>query len=171
MKATYGHEIKSDEDKFLKLAFNAVSALTSNPAGGTDIVDILPLRAFNRLQTRYPVIIVERIVCYVPSWFPGGGFKRRAEEGRKLQQALLELPYLDLKIRMVIYSLFHRTRSTNQPPQKSGQEDFEHGMLPRLIEDYVMDGENDPHRELDIQSVAAVMYAGTLCRMHSERLF
>lgn len=46
MKATYGHEVKSDEDKFLKLAFNAVSALTSNPAGGTDLVDILPFSVF-----------------------------------------------------------------------------------------------------------------------------
>ena len=44
MKATYGHEIESDEDRFLQLAISAVRALSSNPAGGTDIVDFFPFR-------------------------------------------------------------------------------------------------------------------------------
>ena len=44
MKATYGREIDSDDDKFIQTALAAVKALSSNNAGGTDIVDILPWR-------------------------------------------------------------------------------------------------------------------------------
>ena len=100
MKITYGHEIKSDEDKFVELASGAIKALGSNPAGGTDIADILPFCMSNHLRALL-FSLTHCLVCYIPSWFPGGGFKKRAERGKKLQQDLLELPYMDLKSRMV----------------------------------------------------------------------
>lgn len=102
-------------------------------------------------------------VSYIPSWFPGGGLKKRAEEGRRLQQDLIELPYADLKSRMVILSIFFLLQTADNVFQKSELGTSEHGMLPRLIEDYALSGENDPDRELDIKSVAAVTYAGILC--------
>lgn len=44
MKATYGHEMNSDDDKFVQRAVAAVRAMSSNAAAGSDIVDILPFR-------------------------------------------------------------------------------------------------------------------------------
>ena len=52
------------------------------------------------------------------------------------------------------------TSTIDESTQGSGS--LEHGMLPRLIEDYETSGAVDPGRELDIKSVAAVTYAGML---------
>lgn len=41
------------------------------------------------------------IVKYVPTWFPGAGFKRKAYEWRKLSQAMLERPFDMVKERVV----------------------------------------------------------------------
>jgi hypothetical protein len=41
------------------------------------------------------------VVKYVPGWFPGAGFKAFAAEARKLGQDLVQLPFEDLKSRMV----------------------------------------------------------------------
>lgn len=65
MKATYGHEIESDEDKFLQLAIGTVRALSSNPAGGTDIVDFFPFCTF--LSSTKSLLFLMSSHCYLMS--------------------------------------------------------------------------------------------------------
>jgi hypothetical protein len=38
---------------------------------------------------------------YVPAWFPGASFKRKAREWYKLTRKMVEIPYADAKRRIV----------------------------------------------------------------------
>lgn len=41
------------------------------------------------------------LVKHVPIWFPGASFKRKAREWRKLSRMLIELPFQEVKRKMV----------------------------------------------------------------------
>ncbi|KAF8517574.1 cytochrome P450 [Hysterangium stoloniferum] len=73
MKIGYGYEVKSENDYYLGLAQESMRVASLAAAPGRWLVDSLP------------------ILRYVPSWFPGAGFKRKAAEwGQTLYAQSLE---------------------------------------------------------------------------------
>ncbi|KAF9254188.1 cytochrome P450 [Marasmius fiardii PR-910] len=75
LKLVYGYELKLENDPYVELATNAVGAITQVVNHGQFAVDFLP------------------ILKHIPSWFPGAGFKRKAEAWRPLAAQIREMPW------------------------------------------------------------------------------
>ncbi|CDO75203.1 hypothetical protein BN946_scf184794.g10 [Trametes cinnabarina] len=75
MGIIYGLEIADNDDKYLKIARKVMRIFIEFIVPGRYLVESLP------------------ILRYVPSWFPRAGFKRRAAEWRKDEQALRNVPF------------------------------------------------------------------------------
>lgn len=73
----YGLDIKPSKDPYIEYAEKGVAAIAAAAAPGAFLVDAIPL------------------LKYVPSWFPGAGFKRKAHEWRKWTRAMVEVPFRD----------------------------------------------------------------------------
>ncbi|KAJ6566447.1 cytochrome P450 [Mycena capillaripes] len=79
MDVTYGIEVLSSSDPYVKIAEEAMHGLSVASVPGNFLVDIIPA------------------LKYVPSWFPGAGFKRKAKRWRKITRDLIELPFAETK--------------------------------------------------------------------------
>ena len=71
----YGIEVQESGDPYLSLAEEAVKGSDEASVPGTFLVDLFP------------------ILVYVPSWFPGAGFQKKAAYWRKLNETLVEMPF------------------------------------------------------------------------------
>ncbi|KXN91232.1 O-methylsterigmatocystin oxidoreductase [Leucoagaricus sp. SymC.cos] len=78
MMVVYGHQVAPEGDEFVRLAEEVRESAEKLPPG-TGLVDTFP------------------ILKYLPSWFPGAGFKHFATERRKLSMAMREAPYKMVK--------------------------------------------------------------------------
>lgn len=65
LNTTYGYQPESEEDKFVNLIEHVMKGIASAARPGVHLVDIFP------------------ILDYLPSWFPGTGFKKEAFELRQ----------------------------------------------------------------------------------------
>ncbi|KAJ7123980.1 cytochrome P450 [Mycena crocata] len=75
LSTVYGIDERPENDPYLDIAEKALHAMAATANSGAWLVDTFPL-----LQ-------------YLPEWFPGAGFKRKAREWRKSVLALPEVPY------------------------------------------------------------------------------
>ncbi|KAJ7437926.1 cytochrome P450 [Mycena galericulata] len=82
ISAAYGIDVLPSKDPYINLAREALHAFSTANIPGRYLVDTFP------------------ILKHVPRWFPGAGFKRQAEEWRKLSLAMLEVPFAETKRRM-----------------------------------------------------------------------
>jgi len=83
MSITYGIDIKSVDNRFLKASLEASDAMAAVMAPGKFLVDIIPIRACLCAQTVTCKHLTDPlIVRYIPDWFPGTGFKALAREAR-----------------------------------------------------------------------------------------
>lgn len=113
----YGHQVKSNDDAFLKLAEECVDLLSNRIASSGQIwfVDVFPFcklvfsflpPLFTRLLLNYVfptfhlllmahdlITILMIIVKYLPSWFPGASFKRNAALWKAKMQEFVDRPY------------------------------------------------------------------------------
>ncbi|EGN94314.1 hypothetical protein SERLA73DRAFT_188122 [Serpula lacrymans var. lacrymans S7.3] len=73
----YGHQVKTNEDQFLRLAEECVNLLSNRIASGGGIwpVDIFPS------------------LKYLPTWMPGAGFKRNAIIWKAKMEEFVHRPY------------------------------------------------------------------------------
>ncbi|KAJ2934994.1 hypothetical protein H1R20_g2117, partial [Candolleomyces eurysporus] len=79
LSVTYGFEIQQENDPHIKKSEAAVLALAAALVPGTFLVDVIP------------------ILKYVPTWFPGASFQRKAREWRTLIREIVETPYAEVK--------------------------------------------------------------------------
>ncbi|KAJ7181302.1 cytochrome P450 [Mycena crocata] len=79
MNVTYGIDVLPSHDPYIEIAKTAMHGLSVASIPGTFLVDAIPA------------------LKYVPAWFPGAGFKRKAREWKQATRQLLEVPYLDAK--------------------------------------------------------------------------
>jgi hypothetical protein len=103
-------------------------------------------------------------VKYIPAWFPGAGFKVFAAEARKAGHELVQLPFQELKNRMVrlLYIPFHNscnrlslTPMVIHQAKGTARPSFVTNALDKIPE-------GSPREMItDIQEVAATMYGGT----------
>ncbi|KAJ6524368.1 cytochrome P450 [Mycena capillaripes] len=75
MSVTYGIDVRSSDDPYIRLAEEAVHTTVVAAVPGAYLVNTFP------------------ILKHVPRWFPGAGFKRQAEEWSRLPHALMEVPF------------------------------------------------------------------------------
>ena len=78
----YGLDIKPLNDPYIEIAEQALQGLAAG-ADPTWLVDSIP------------------VLKYVPPWFPGASFRRKAEEWRVWASKLVEVPFFDAQKAMV----------------------------------------------------------------------
>ena len=83
MKVAYGIDVQESNDPFIRVAEEAMKGVDEAGFPGTYWVDLFP------------------ILKYVPSWFPGAGFKKRAAHWREVNRAMIEKPFHYVKEQMV----------------------------------------------------------------------
>jgi len=75
ISSAYGIPVNDSNHPFLKLSIKAAHGLAEAGNPGTYLVDVFPM------------------LKYVPSWFPGAGFKRRAAYERNIMERVLREPF------------------------------------------------------------------------------
>ncbi|KAJ7247336.1 cytochrome P450 [Mycena rebaudengoi] len=76
---SYGIQVLQENDPYITLVRDAMHTLSIAGPPGTFLVDFLP------------------ILKYVPDWFPGAQFQRKAKVWRKLARDSLDVPFADAK--------------------------------------------------------------------------
>jgi len=71
----YGIKVQESDDHYISLAEDVISRANEVAVPGAYLVDLFP------------------ILTYVPSWFPGAGFQKKAAHMRKLHESLVEKPF------------------------------------------------------------------------------
>ncbi|KAF8908618.1 cytochrome P450 [Gymnopilus junonius] len=123
LSSTYGLKIASKHDKFITIAKAGIDPVVPALIPGTFLVDILPA------------------LKYVPEWFPGASFKRKAKEWRRLALEVRDTPFEQAK---------------REIEKGSPISSFCSNSLSKL------DIRTDIHmQEEDIKSVAGTLYGGT----------
>ncbi|KAJ4490644.1 cytochrome P450 [Lentinula aciculospora] len=117
----YGIDVQEDNDPYIDAAENALESLGLGIAPGVFLVESIP------------------ILKYVPEWFPGAGFKRKAKEWARYSTIMRELPYAAAK---------------EQISQGTARPSFTSYSLEKLTET------GDLGQEQRVQSTAATMYTG-----------
>ncbi|KAI6135874.1 cytochrome P450 [Pisolithus croceorrhizus] len=77
LSVVYGHQVKSNDDEFLRLAEDCIDLLANRIASSGQIwlVDVFP------------------ILKHIPLWFPGASFKRQAVQWKAMMQEFVDRPY------------------------------------------------------------------------------
>ena len=94
MEICYGITVLEHNDPYVSIAKEAIEGVSAAGIPGAFLVDLFP------------------VLKYVPSWFPGAGFKRKAARWRGSIYEMLERPYHRVKRDLVSvyrYVLFSST--------------------------------------------------------------
>ena len=83
MKIAYGIDVQDNDDPYISLAEEALHGLNQAATPGAFWVDLFP------------------ILKYVPSWFPGAGFQRKAAYWREVNATMVEKPFRYVKEQLV----------------------------------------------------------------------
>ncbi|KAK7687278.1 hypothetical protein QCA50_009783 [Cerrena zonata] len=75
MKATYGIDIESQDDRYVQIAEKGAEGFSASVNAGSYLVDYIP------------------ILKYLPTWFPGAEFKRRGKVWKRAVDAMREVPF------------------------------------------------------------------------------
>ena len=75
MKISYGIAVQESDDPYILVAEEVMSGVAEVGIPGTFWVDLIP------------------ILKYVPSWFPGAGFQRRAARWKEAVNTMVEKPF------------------------------------------------------------------------------
>ncbi|PPQ65600.1 hypothetical protein CVT26_000549 [Gymnopilus dilepis] len=108
LRITHGYEVKETNDPFVELADKATEQFSLATAPGGFLVDLLPA------------------LRYVPLWFPGANFKRKALEWSKTLHDMVDGPYAFVKQQMASGSaLVSYTSTLLQEKQLTTEEELD----------------------------------------------
>ncbi|KAJ2922480.1 hypothetical protein H1R20_g14608, partial [Candolleomyces eurysporus] len=82
LSVAYGIQIQQENDPYIKISEDANQGAIIAAVPGRFLVDTIP------------------ILKYVPAWFPGASFQRKAREWYKMTRKMVEVPYADAKGRI-----------------------------------------------------------------------
>ena len=88
MNIAYGIDVQESNDPYLSLAEEALNGLNQATILGTFWVDLFPL------------------LKYVPSWFPGASFQKKAAHWREVNASLAKKPFHYVEEQLVGEHLF-----------------------------------------------------------------
>ena len=83
MKIGYGIAVQESDDPYISIAEEALRGVAQAGIPGSFWVDLLP------------------ILKYVPSWFPGAGFQKKAARWREVINTMAEKPFRHVQEQMV----------------------------------------------------------------------
>ena len=83
MKIGYGIAVRESDDPYISIAEEALTRAAEAGIPGAFWVDWFP------------------ILKYVPSWFPGAGFQRKAERVRETSNTMAEKPFRHVQEQLV----------------------------------------------------------------------
>ena len=85
MKIGYGISVQESDDPYISIAEEAIKGLAEAGIPGAFLVDLFP------------------ILKYVPSWFPGAGFQRKAAHWREATNTMAEKPFRHVQEQLVLF--------------------------------------------------------------------
>ena len=91
MNIAYGIEVQDSDDPYILLAEKSLNGLSQSTTPGAFWVDFFP------------------ILKYVPSWFPGAGFQKKAAYWREINASVAEKPFGYVKEQVVGYHFFENS--------------------------------------------------------------
>ena len=83
MKIGYGISVQESDDPYVSIAEEVLNGVAVAGIPGSFLVDMFP------------------ILKYVPSWFPGAGFQKKAARWRELVNIMAEKPFLHVQEQLV----------------------------------------------------------------------
>ena len=100
LRLSHGYVTQAGDDLLVDLAHVANSQLSVATGPGLNYVDLFPLSKSLALPSM-PEDTDTLIVKYIPSWFPGAGFKRRAKKYAAVLHDLVVIPHDYVKAQLV----------------------------------------------------------------------
>ena len=88
MKIGYGIAVKESDDPYISMAEIAFTGAAEAAVPGSFLVDLIP------------------ILRYVPSWFPGAGFQKKAKRVREATDIMAEKPFRVVQEQVVQFQLY-----------------------------------------------------------------
>ena len=141
MDIVYGIKVQESGDRYISLVEEVITRASEVAIPGAFLVDIFP------------------ILKYVPSWFPGAGFQKKAASMRKLNATLLEKPFRYVQEQLVRETFSRIMNFVYMILQKIGTASP--SVVAALTEE--LPDENDsqrPTEERIVQDMAAMAYIG-----------
>ena len=90
MKISYAIDVQESNDPYILAAEEAMKGISEAGVPGAFWVDVFP------------------VLKYVPSWFPGTGFQKKAAHWREVNKYLIEKPFLYVEEQLVRDHFFER---------------------------------------------------------------
>ena len=90
LKIGYGIAVQESDDPYIAIAEEAMKGVTEAGIPGAFWVDLFP------------------ILKYLPAWFPGAGFQRKAAYYREAVNAMAEKPFRHVQEQLVLQVHFMR---------------------------------------------------------------
>ena len=84
MKIGYGIVVQESDDPYISIAEEVLNGAAEAGIPGTFLVDMSPF------------------LKYVPSWFPGAGFQKKASRWRELVTTMAEKPFRHVQEQLVL---------------------------------------------------------------------
>ena len=91
MKIGYGITVKESDDPYISMAEIAVTGASEAAVPGAFLVELFP------------------ILKYVPSWFPGAGFQKKATLVREATNIMVEQPFRLVQEQLVQFHFFFQS--------------------------------------------------------------
>ena len=145
MKIGYGIAVQDSDDPYITIAEEALGGIAEAGIPGSFLVDLFP------------------ILKYVPSWFPGAGFQKKAAYWKKVINTMAEKPFRHVQEQLVqVHFLRVHGLLWIVILQKNGKD--MPSVAASLIESLPDEGDPERSKEEKIASyVTLVAYAGTCC--------
>ena len=89
MKISYGIDVQESDDPYISLAKIILNGFAEAGIPGAFLVDLFPT------------------LKYVPSWFPGAGFQKKAAYLRELSKIVIEKPFRYVEEQLVRGHFFY----------------------------------------------------------------
>ena len=102
MKMAYGHQIRSDDDDYIKIAENTSRCMARSGAAGATPPDFMPIRALSACSVNMLTTDVHvHQVRHIPAWVPGAWWSKYGRDWRFAMQDLFNIPFDRVKKQMV----------------------------------------------------------------------
>lgn len=105
MDIAYGIQVKDRTDEFITIAESALEGLSEAAVPGAFLVDQIPWRTSPLPALSLSTLQISPIQCivvkYIPSWFPGAGFQKKAQEWAHLANEMPNKPFNAVKAAVV----------------------------------------------------------------------
>lgn len=100
LRISHGYEVKEHNDPFVEIADRATEQFSLATAPGGFLVDLIPASVYFN-DCRFKLLTCMTEVRYIPLWFPGASFRRKANEWAETLQEMVDRPYAFVKQQMV----------------------------------------------------------------------